>query len=757
MYNQNQLNTKYNLCLTNLYNDSLSVKSALKSVSGMLIAITLILFIGKPLDAQTSLKELAAPKKVYIGNLISNDHLDDPANFRNGLADVHLRQEYNAVVLENYMKMAFILPSTEPDDIHNLTVEQLRATLTEENIEAFLSNENWADLRKRGHAMIWFNQAPDWLNLVGPTWTGQEVFDFTRKYILALGQICGDRVDEWDVINEAISDDAPNGQRIWRRGTWYRRANDGSMTDWGEATYENYIKMVFVWAREAQPSARLHINDYGIELFDTSMASKNRFMRDQAKALKVCGAPIDGVGFQSHLILSEVVSPSGVVNQGFIDAVEQSIEDLASADLEVAITELDIRICDNDRDEAFQEVAYRAYCEMALSQPNCHEILFWGLRDEDNWITLSNAPFFINCQDASIVEGDDYTPKPAYDGVADAISALTDQDEFGFAPLNPGDGSPANCGGMASLDPAILSIAGPAVVSPGEQVTVDVSYLATDDQDIVVWFQLDTDPFSVFTQVRLDVNAGSGMLNAVLDIPIDITAGTNVYRYLAFIAPDGEDVNNSFSELIQNQITVLGEDSQLIISSVGPESVSPGDSATIDIDYIAAAGQEIVVWLQLDQSPFTTFQEFRQTATEGRNTMTAKLYIPLDVPIANDAYQYQTILVPTGGGWPERISNLAQQNIDVVRVTSVNGSRINKLQVKVFPNPTAGFLTVKLPTSNQPTELLIYSTIGEMIHRQTVGPNVDQLDLELTSIPSGIYWLSIRRDTDYGVIRFLKQ
>jgi len=262
------------------------------------IALLLLLATRAPLRAQDGLRTLAAPKKIYIGNIISNPHLDDPANFRNGLADAHLRQEYNAVVLENYMKMSFVLPPSEPADIHNLSVAQFRQTLNEEKIEAFLGNEDWEDLRKRGHAMIWFNQAPDWLNLAGPTWTGQQVFDFSRKYILALGQICGDRVDEWDVINEAFSDEAPGGQAQWRQETWYRRANDGSMTDWGEATYENYIKMLFVWAREAQPQARLHINDYGIEPFNTSAASKNHFMREKVKALKDCGAPIDGVGFQ---------------------------------------------------------------------------------------------------------------------------------------------------------------------------------------------------------------------------------------------------------------------------------------------------------------------------------------------------------------------------------------------------------------------------------------------------------------------------
>lgn len=721
------------------------------------LSLLAFLFIAIPLSAQNSLRELAAPKKVYIGNLISNAHLDDPENFRNGLADPHLRQEYNAVVLENYMKMSFVLPADEPEDIHNLTVEQLRATLTQDKIEAFLSNEDWADLRKRGHAMIWFNQAPDWLNLVAPTWTGQQVFDFTRKYILALGQICGDRVDEWDVINEAISDDAPDGQRIWRRGTWYRRANDGSMTDWGEATYENFIKMLFVWAREAQPQARLHINDYGIEIFNNSVASKNRFMRDQAKALKDCGAPIDGVGFQSHLTLSDMVSATGVLNDDFIESIEQSIQDLASAGLEVAITELDIRICNNDRDEAFQEVAFQAYCEMALSQPNCHEVLIWGLRDEDNWITLRDDGFFAGCEDAAIVEGDNYTTKPAYDGVAAAIMGLPDQDEFGFAPLVQGNGAPANCGGEGSLDPAILLVEGPAAVSPGDQVTVAVSYIATDNQDIVLWFQLNEAPFTVYSQVVTDVNSGAGTIDVALDIPMNVPVGTFNYRYLAFIAPDGQGVDNSFSDFIQFQVTVLGEDSQLIISIQGPKSVSPGDTAEINVSYSAIEGQEVVVWFQLDQSPFTTFQEFRQTAMPGQNDIVAKLFIPQNVPIAQDAYQYQTILVPTGGGWPERISNISQGNIDVVVVSSVLQGGVNALNLNVYPNPTAGQFSVEIPTSSYAAELILYSALGKEVHRQTIPSGRTEMSLNLSTIPRGVYWLSVRQDNAQGVVKLLKQ
>lgn len=721
------------------------------------IALLLLLATRAPLRAQDGLRTLAAPKKIYIGNIISNPHLDDPANFRNGLADAHLRQEYNAVVLENYMKMSFVLPPSEPADIHNLSVAQFRQTLNEEKIEAFLGNEDWEDLRKRGHAMIWFNQAPDWLNLAGPTWTGQQVFDFSRKYILALGQICGDRVDEWDVINEAFSDEAPGGQAQWRQETWYRRANDGSMTDWGEATYENYIKMLFVWAREAQPQARLHINDYGIEPFNTSAASKNHFMREKVKALKDCGAPIDGVGFQSHFILSGMVSSSGELNQGFIDAVERSIEDLATAGLEVAITELDIRICNGDRDEAFQEVAFQAYVEMALSQPNCHEVLIWGLRDEDNWITLMNNPPFDGCQDAVIVEGDDYTPKPAYDGVAAAILALPDQDEPGFSPLNPGNGNPADCGGVGSLQPAIIAVNGPAVVSPGDQVTVAVDYLAADTQDVIVWFQLDSPPFTVYTQVITEVNDTLGVVNAVVDIPVGTPAGTYQYRYLAFITPSGEGVDSSSSQIIQNRVTVLGEDSQLIISSLGPDSVSPGDTAEVQVSYSAVEDQEIVVWFQLDQAPFTTYQEFRQPAALGQNELTAKLYIPLDVPVAEDAYQYQTLLVPTGGGWPERISNIGQPDIDVVMVSSVTGISADDFLFSVYPNPAAGSVTIEIPASSRQRNLVLFSALGQVVHRQIVGAGQEQATLDLDPFPRGMYWLSVQQGTSHGAVKLVKQ
>ena len=56
----------------------------------MLFMLPLLFISSNTLLGQDGLKDLASPKKVYVGNLISNDHLDNPEIFRNGLANNHL-------------------------------------------------------------------------------------------------------------------------------------------------------------------------------------------------------------------------------------------------------------------------------------------------------------------------------------------------------------------------------------------------------------------------------------------------------------------------------------------------------------------------------------------------------------------------------------------------------------------------------------------------------------------------------------------
>ena len=478
------------------------------------------------LTAQT-LRDTAEQKGVYLGNIMSISFLQNPTGYDQGRHDDIMSNQFNAIVLENSMKMSFVLPRSQPANLLTMTPAQLAQTLARNNINRFLTYAEDNNLRARGHAMIWFNQAPNWLNSAGQNWTAQEVFDFSRTYIHALGLVCGDRVAEWDVINEAIAD----GNRVnWRTGTWYDNAGDGSETTYGPATIDNYIKMLFVWAREAQPNARLHYNDYSIEFFDTRENSKNDFMRRRMATIKAAGAPIDGIGFQSHFQLHDMVN-NGNINAGFLTAVTNTMRWLADVDLEVAITELDIRICDNRGNFEDQRTAYYNFVRAALNEPNCRELLIWGMRDDLSWIETTDI--FPTCNSAVIYENAGFDRKPAWFGVLDALRDLPDATfPPDFPPLNPGVVDPD--GGQVDL---LSGVTAPTEVLRGTTVPITVDYTATRTREITVTFQQDSGNFSVFSEATVQVPSGSGRVTIDVEIPSTVRVERDAYQFQTFIHP----------------------------------------------------------------------------------------------------------------------------------------------------------------------------------------------------------------------------
>ena len=120
------------------------------------------------------------------------------------------------------------------------------------------------------------------------------------------------KVKGWDVVNEAFEDDGS-----WRKSKFY------------EIIGEDYIKLAFQFAHQADPDADLYYNDY-------SMAHKGR--RDavvkMVKNLKSQGVKIDGVGMQGHV---DMEFPQ-------IAEFEKSLVAFAETGVKVMITEMDITI-----------------------------------------------------------------------------------------------------------------------------------------------------------------------------------------------------------------------------------------------------------------------------------------------------------------------------------------------------------------------------------------------------------------------------
>ena len=352
----------------------------------------------EPVTPEIGLKDIAVEKGKFIGNLMRDGFFDNHQIY-NGAIDNILKTEYNALVTGNKLKMANILRE-RPDDPFNIKISDLNTY----NIDRFVDYANKHNMKKRGHVMVWYKQIPNWLEQESVNWSSQQIYSFTESYIRALSKYTVGKIDEWDVLNEAI---VFNG---YRTNTWYEKVNSEE-NDNGEIGYLTFFSKLFKWARDENADVKLFYNDYGIEEFGTP---KNNLMRIMVKDLKTqLNTPIDGVGLQSHFKLENL-------NSSFMENLGKTIDDLGNNGFIANLTELDIRICDGiSQGIQEQKDAYKQIVLTAFSKPNCNTILIWGSSDIDSWI----PSHFSNCGQAT-PHDENFEKKPAYFGIKEALQQL---------------------------------------------------------------------------------------------------------------------------------------------------------------------------------------------------------------------------------------------------------------------------------------------------------------------------------------------
>jgi endo-1,4-beta-xylanase len=138
-----------------------------------------------------------------------------------------------------------------------------------------------------------------------------------------------------------------------------------------------YVGAALRAAREADPAAKLYINDYNLEY----PGAKQDTEFELVQSVLAEGAPLDGVGFQGHLIVGSVPPVSTLV---------ASLERFADLGLEVAYTELDIRLTLPATEESLaqQKADYEAVIESCLQVEACVGVTIWDYTDKVSSLTL---------------------------------------------------------------------------------------------------------------------------------------------------------------------------------------------------------------------------------------------------------------------------------------------------------------------------------------------------------------------------------
>jgi endo-1,4-beta-xylanase len=346
------------------------------------LAIVAIVLSAIPATAATALGPSSlrdASRYLRIGSAVGLPQLFDDQAYADTLA-----REFDSVTPENAMKWE--------------SVEPQRGVNTFGPADSIVDFARAHDQLVRGHTLVWHNQLPSWLTsgVSGGTISPTELRDILRQHIFTEAGHFKGQVYAWDVVNEAVNDDAAGSLRN---------------TIWLQNLGAGYIADALRWAHQADPHAKLYLNDYNIEW----IGPKSDAYYNLAKELLAEGVPLDGIGIQGHLD----------IQYGFPDSLAANIKRFTDLGLEVSITELDVRVFttgvspeDFAAELTKQADYYRQVVDACLTQRQCVSITVWGFSDKYSWV-----PGFFTGEGAACLLDESFQPKPAYDAVLASLQA----------------------------------------------------------------------------------------------------------------------------------------------------------------------------------------------------------------------------------------------------------------------------------------------------------------------------------------------
>ena len=191
---------------------------------------------------------------------------------------------------------------------------------------------------------------------------------------------------------------------------------------------EDYIEKAFQWAEEADPDAKLFINESLLDF----LPDKRRLVLELANDLRRRGIKVDGIGLQGHLL-------DGIL-QGSYTNHRQAYETVSNEGYPVHLSELDLAVNvmglfagkQNFWQHWVQRRAYnnvaRAYRDGVTPQ-NQWGITLWNIADPNSFLNIVKFWFdirFLGGSEYPLLWDADYNPKPAYYGFHNGLQGVAE-------------------------------------------------------------------------------------------------------------------------------------------------------------------------------------------------------------------------------------------------------------------------------------------------------------------------------------------
>ena len=239
----------------------------------------------------------------------------------------------------------------------------------------------------RGHALIWHYEAPDWIMQCTDKALLLDMIDtYCYNVVKHFSDKFGDVIYAWDVVNEAVSDNY-NGGKVEQAVKDVFGNNDDGCNEMRSSFYSvagiDYITTAFKAARRADANVKLYYNDYNI----CTEKQKLRGVMNLVSQIIDAGAPIDGVGVQSHF----KSTGSGVITdaENAINYLHRLAE-IKNHPLDIQITELDVENRGNN-DTALANFYGDLFAMYRRNSDKISSVTFWGVADDYSW--LDNGPY----------------------------------------------------------------------------------------------------------------------------------------------------------------------------------------------------------------------------------------------------------------------------------------------------------------------------------------------------------------------------